>query len=484
MQSRVSPMTDELREEARAILGSLPCSIEMPAGTGKTELIVAMASEAAANGERALILTHTNAGVDALRKRLARHRVSPTTYHVDTITGWAVDLVRHYPTLSGVSLPAAVNPDDSELYILGATRVARVEALVRMHRVSFRYLFVDEYQDCIVEHHDLVVALAAAIPQCAILGDPLQGIFDFRGSTLIDWSVHVHSQFPEYIRTYTPWRWINHNVSLGQWLLDIRPLMVADGTLDLSTVRIQGLEWKPAGSQNEIKAAYAAAKRAGSTVILHQVREQHKTVAGRTGGLYSIMESLNGSYMRDLLQKLQDLSPDLYAAWLAMAAKNCFSGLADVKPTDIVRLQKNQTLIGLKRPTVNKTVAAIESVRLTPTFTALSQAMYEIASAGEGTCYAHEAWFDIAKALAKAGLDPSQTPCQHLGMIRNRLRYSGRKTRERMLSRTLLVKGLEYDHVIIANADSIGDYKDLYVAMTRPRKTLTILSQSPIIKFK
>jgi AAA domain len=241
-------MTDELKAEALDILSRLPCSIELPAGTGKTHLIVAMVNAAAANGERALILTHTNAGVDALRKRLTAYRVDPKSYHVDTITGWAVDLVRHYPSLSQMSVPAVVDAADSALYVAGASRSSLAAAMVRMHRASFQYLFVDEYQDCVIEHHDFVCALARAVPQCAILGDPLQGIFDFGDSILVDWPSHVHPRFPAHVHAHEPWRWLGHNDELGQWLLDIRPLMVAGGTLDLSKVNVQGLEWRPAGA--------------------------------------------------------------------------------------------------------------------------------------------------------------------------------------------------------------------------------------------
>jgi superfamily I DNA/RNA helicase len=475
-------MTDELQAEARAILASLPWSIEMPAGTGKTHLIVAMTAEAATNGDRALILTHTNAGVDALRKRLAKHQVDPKSYHVDTITGWALDLVRHYPSLSQMTVPAMVDPNDSGLYVVGSTRVAQATALIRMHRSSFQYLFVDEYQDCVVEHHDLVVALADAIPQCAVLGDPLQGIFDFRDSNLVDWPTHVHPRFPVYTRSHTPWRWSDHNDELGQWLIDIRARMAPDGTLDLSKVQIPGFEWKPAGAQSEIQAAYAAANRGGSVVILHAQRNQHKTVGRAAKGMYSIMESVHGNYMHDQLRKLDQLGPAGCAKWLAETAKACFSGLGDINNPVFGRLERNQTLTSLSRPTVARTVEIIEAVREQPTLATLSQAMYLLVTEGEGTCYAHEAWFDMAKSLERASIDETRDPNEHLAVIRNRLRYAGRRSRDKLLSKTLLVKGLEYDHTVIANADTIGNHKHLYVAMTRPRKTLTILSASPIIR--
>jgi hypothetical protein len=53
--------------------------------------------------------------------------------------------------------------------------------------------------------------------------------------------------------------------------------------------------------------------------------------------------------------------------------------------------------------------------------------------------------------------------------------HTGRPIRHaRLIGTTLLVKGLEYDHAVILDADSL-DAKDLYVAMTRGAKTLTII---------
>lgn len=50
----------------------------------------------------------------------------------------------------------------------------------------------------------------------------------------------------------------------------------------------------------------------------------------------------------------------------------------------------------------------------------------------------------------------------------------------RVVSRPLLVKGLEYDHVIILNP---GNYsaQELYVALTRGSKSVTVISDSSVI---
>jgi hypothetical protein len=48
-----------------------------------------------------LILTHTNAGVAALRGRLERAGVRPTAYRLLTIDGWGMRLVSMFPKRAG-----------------------------------------------------------------------------------------------------------------------------------------------------------------------------------------------------------------------------------------------------------------------------------------------------------------------------------------------------------------------------------------------
>jgi len=55
------------------------------------------------------------------------------------------------------------------------------------------------------------------------------------------------------------------------------------------------------------------------------------------------------------------------------------------------------------------------------------------------------------------------------------MRHLGRPTRhKKLIGTTLLVKGLEFDHAVILDAGSLNA-KDLYVAMTRGTKSLTII---------
>lgn len=90
-------MDSELATLARNLLDSAPCSVEMPAGTGKTHLLAAAVAIAAEQGHRSLVLTHTHAGVDAIRNRLKTFGVPTGMSRVETITSWAFSLAMAYP---------------------------------------------------------------------------------------------------------------------------------------------------------------------------------------------------------------------------------------------------------------------------------------------------------------------------------------------------------------------------------------------------
>ncbi|AGB22282.1 DNA/RNA helicase, superfamily I [Mycobacterium sp. JS623] len=477
-------MDAALRNEATLLLRRMPFSVEMPAGTGKTQLIAAMAGVAAHDGSASLILTHTNAGVAALRKRLKDFGVPQRMVHVDTIASWAFELVRHYPDLAGIKIAPVPDWTQTPEYVSGAANVAQARAINRMHSASFAYLFVDEYQDCNLNQHDLILEIASAIPLAAVFGDRLQGIFDFAGETLVDWDEHVFPSYPLLDREHTAWRWAGHNAELGQWLLDVRSQLVSGATLDLSQTSVPGLQWLASSHQAVADAAYGFTTFEESVLILNQWRSDNASTAGRLGGTYAVMEDLNGRFMHESLATLESSDPDGYALWLAYFAKSCFSGFGEINQPILRRLQRGEGLEGLSRRGLESTLAALEALATKPSLRNLVTAMRAIESAREGRLYCIEAWRDTLAAIEAVVLNPGENMRANLSMIRDRLRYTGRRRQQRIVSRTLLVKGLEYDHAILCDADNIGSVRNFYVAITRPRKTLTILSRSPTIRLR
>ncbi len=113
-----------------------------------------------------------------------------------------------------------------------------------------------------------------------------------------------------------------------------------------------------------------------------------------------------------------------------------------------------------------------------PTLGELAAAMDVIPGSPGIRLHSHEAWYDAKTAIRGAAAQGGDKSLLHaeLAKARNALRHSGRRERRRIISRTLLVKGLEYDHVIIADAGNHTEVNDLYVALTRARKSIHILA--------
>ena len=93
-----------------------------------------------------------------------------------------------------------------------------------------------------------------------------------------------------------------------------------------------------------------------------------------------------------------------------------------------------------------------------------------------------ELWREMKRTLREHQVNPAATLRQTAWNMRNRLRHIGGRVAQTALGTPLLVKGLEFDHAVVLDADDHGDAESLYVAMTRGSRTLTILSDEPILR--
>lgn len=125
-------------------------SVTAPAGCGKTQLI-ADTLTVHAHPRPILVLTHTNAGVSALRARLKRAGVPSAAYRVSTIDGFAMRLIARFPGRSGHN-PAILElqrPNTDYPAIRDAARQLLVAGHLRQPlSATYARLLVDEYQDC------------------------------------------------------------------------------------------------------------------------------------------------------------------------------------------------------------------------------------------------------------------------------------------------------------------------------------------------
>lgn len=242
-------------------------TVTAPAGCGKTQLI-AQALACHLGSKPVLVLTHTNAGVSALRGRLELAGVPKSAYRLSTIDGWAIRLIStfpgrstHDPEIMQLAAPAHDYPAirDAAWKLLQAGHVNDVL------KASYAHLIVDEYQDCSVPQHHIVYFLSLSLPTC-VLGDPMQAIFGFRGNALADWDKQVCAHFPVVAELATPWRWRNVGAeAFGQWLLEVRRLLVSGQSVDLRTGPSEHVTWIQAVPPNDHAQRLAAARTAPST---------------------------------------------------------------------------------------------------------------------------------------------------------------------------------------------------------------------------
>ncbi len=92
----------------------------------------------------------------------------------------------------------------------------------------------------------------------------------------------------------------------------------------------------------------------------------------------------------------------------------------------------------------------------------------------------HELFQEMLSALREH--ETGRHACLEEAAIRtrDRTRRIGRAPGRYVISRTLLVKGLEFDHALILDANAL-DRKNLYVALTRASRSLTVLGTSPVL---
>ncbi len=462
-------MTDELRASAAMLLKKAPCVVILPAGCGKTHLVAASAAVAAKDGKRLLLLTHTHAGVDALRRRLRSFDVPIGVAKVSTIDSWTHRLVTAFPTLSDYEC----SPD----IVWGDVHDATARLFTNPHirallSESYDYVIVDEYQDCTIPQHTLVMAVAALIPTI-ILGDPLQAIYDFAGP-LVDWGKDL-SHLQLVAVSALPWRWYGRNEALGTYLTAIRQRLEAGGSIDLSSGPVTWMENTPA---NRRRVCWGKINASGSVVILEHFPQQCEAISRQLGGHFGLMEEVEGKVLLDFARVVDS------ADGLAIAAATLRFGFASHAKLPAALKGKATAMEGGAFPTyqpgasLGPVLRVLETLASAPSALALEQSFEALEGLG-GTRFRKEAWDDMRRAL-RVWHEGAPSLTDGVRTVRDRRRVTGRGQIRRSVSRAVLVKGQEFDECVVLAAHSLNA-RELYVAMTRARSHLTVLSTSRII---
>ena len=458
-------------------------TVSAPAGCGKTHLI-AEALRRHIDAKPVLVLTHTNAGVAALRGRLDKAGVSPHTYRLSTIDGWAIRLLGTFPGRSVID-PALLrlnNPNaDYPAIREAAWKLLKAGHIQDVLGASYSHLIVDEYQDCSVPQHAIVYYAAASLPTC-VLGDPMQAIFGWQGNELADWNNHVCKHFPLAGELNIPWRWRNAGTEpFGRWLLDVRqklrdaqPIDLTNAPVEVSWIHLDGTEDRA----RQLRAAQTNVPGQNGTVLIigdGRNPPSQRLFASQIPGAITV-EAVD---LRDLIQFARSL--DFQGAdALPRVAEFAASVMTGVGVADLLR-----RVDVLERGRERRQASEVERAAMNFNAERTPQAAvnFLVEAGKEGGVRTHRPAVLRACIRALQSCDGSAENTFHDAAIRAREqnRLLGRPLPKRAVGSTLLLKGLEADVSVILDAADL-DARNLYVAMTRGSRRLIICSSDSVLR--
>jgi superfamily I DNA/RNA helicase len=456
--------------------------IVAPAGCGKTQLI-ADALSRHTGFKPILVLTHTNAGVVALRSRLDNAGVKTSAYRLSTIDGWGIRLVTTFPLRSGHKIEELQGQRPNYRRIReAAVSLLKSSDIADVLTASYARLFVDEYQDCSIRQHAMMYYAAQALPVCA-MGDDMQAIFGFGDDGLADWTQHVCKHFPVAGMLSTPWRWKNADAeAFGQWLLHVRQLLGANQPIDLATApkNVTWIQLPGTADADHIKLLEACRTKSdsgsGSVLIIGDSTSPHsqRRFASQTPGAIAV-EAVD---LRDLTK---------FAASFSLTATDALKQIVEFAEGLMTNVGANDLLRRVEtivRGKARKTASATEELAIEflsdRTFKKVSDLLVAINREPGVRIYRPSLLSACLRSLELC--QSGEIAFEDAAIrVREQQRLLGRPLPRRAVGSTLLLKGLEADVAVILNAEAL-DKRNLYVAITRGSKQLVICSKSRILK--
>lgn len=448
-------------------------SIEAPAGCGKTQFIVNSIASADSS-KPILVLTHTNAGIAAIKQRLKDKNISQSKYIISTIDSWIISMVRHFPQRSGIpnNFFQGQNIDYPKLEHYG-NNLLKQHFFKELLANSYYALLVDEYQDCSEIQHSNIVEISRSI-KTFVFGDPLQAIFNFRDSRCVPWE-QVKRDFNPIETLSTPWRWINANSKpLGEWLLEIRTNLLNKKQIDLKSAPTEHLEIKPIKNPFNLDLSFLYQTKGSVLLIGDSKNDSQRINLVKTYKQICFVEPLELKNLIRFAQKFDNSSDPETSLNLI------FEIVRDVMTnTQIPNLKKRLTTISAGRS--HKEISELEKLCIEYKDKPCHSLAADIIKKFSENPKCHVYRRTIFNAVIQIFKYSKENNCS---VLESAITYREQNRRKvQVLPRiaigsTLLLKGLEADTVVITNYDQLcHDPENLYVALTRGARKIILFSK-------
>jgi superfamily I DNA/RNA helicase len=487
----------------RAFIEGRKTVLVAPAGYGKTHTIAECLKHT--DGKQ-LILTHTHAGVASIKDKIKKSDIESATYKIETISSFAQKYSHAFNT--GTDMPNQEAKEYHPFVIRKAKEIFTSPVVKKVIAASYAGLFVDEYQDCTKDQHAMISALSDILPT-HILGDPMQGIFDFNGDAVdFETDLDGFDMFPELS---IPYRWYRegNNRGLGDILKEYREQLNSQQKLLLTSSPDNGLYLVTVSSDDLQNAKSIYRKRLAkliqnpenkpeydSLLLIVPEYEEIKDSGARVpkGDIKhraQIRTQIDYSKSLTLLEAIDDRS--FYA--IAKKADSLIGGIARAQKktkrikkdaldalynsTDLNKWFNNDGLKNKQNASDKKRSQKFQSKMNAfiskPSAGNLCEIILEAKNELKLKYKRDEIIYSFLRSLREAGQSDISV-YEAMKKSRNIIRRSGRKIHGKCIGTTLLTKGLEFDTVAILDAHKFTCPKHLYVALTRCCKKLIIFT--------
>lgn len=454
-------------------------AIILPAGFGKTEYIVDYACK---QQRCTLILTHTNAGVFALRNRLTDKEID-SGFRVLTIAAWCESWVSAYPALTQYSSFCDSKENEPDAYFKrlyeGMLYLSARSWFRKTMQASYGSIVVDEYQDCTKGQHALFLEMTKFM-KLVVLGDPLQGIFYWiKDDSLVDWN---QLSLPVRELDSKPWRWINAGCpELGKYISDIRTdlLPVLNGhpvqvPLDRACPNVLIVSQEKIGRAQHWNDY-------GTVVYITSVKNVQYAFSKRHIRFQS-NEPVDNKEAASACFAFDHKAGAKLALAILDFASLCFTNTSQQLKSYRSRLEKGSFDFGRirKHPEIG---LALKQINLDASYRNTAALLDAIKEDGSFRLHRGILYSEVRRALRMATVEGSSAS-EALKAIRSQHKsFEEISPPYRLLSsRTVLSKGLEYDTAIV-DAVGIKDARDFYVAISRCKRKLIIVSDTNTLSF-
>lgn len=428
-----------------------------PAGYGKTHAIAESLNHT--TGVH-LILTHTHAGINSIKEKIKKLKISNKKYNIETICGFANKYVTNFINNKNEIPDENSRNDLNNFLVKKACELFDLKFIKNILQENYKGLFVDEYQDCTKSQHAMIIKLSEILP-VHILGDPMQAIMP-EGENLINFDRDLQDFNANKQILNIPHRWKDSSPKLGKKLAQIRHQLEENEPILLSNYKqIENNDTCYKGGYQ--KNLFQEIQKYDNLLIINpsSYNKNARIKFVKSFKMVKPMFSIDDDFYYELSNicdqadmPLEEKVKILYDKLFDKKSYNKIFGAKGIK--------NNISGINLKNIILEKKEICL--------------ILEEIFNKRIGNCYIKEVFRSLIKAI-QYSKENHISVYDSMMNTRNSVKRLGGERNGKYIGTTLLTKGLEFDNVIILDAEKFKCKKNFYVAITRARKKLIIFSK-------